>query len=143
MRCSLYRVWFQHAGVQLFHSVLIRTVVPGDDYCNPDVDKEWTDLELQTWDGMNKNEFYLFPDYAQNAVLRIKKFGNNRCSKNEVRIFPTEDSTGKTPNWVCCERKTRKFLFFSFNFLNQQIPNESYKITNYRLPSMRSILMKS
>ena len=71
---------------------------------------EWTALKLQTWDGMDEDHFYIFPDYAQNAVLRIIGFGNNRCAKQSVKIVQqgaTDDTL--TPNWVCCVCTFRHF----------------------------------
>ena len=81
--------------------VLVQAADDGTFYCSPQGETNWGELELQTWDGMDNDHFYLFPDYAQNAVLRIQDFGNSRCQPKDVKIYQ-QGSSGDTPKWVCC-----------------------------------------
>ena len=50
--------------------------------------------ELQTWDHQDLENFYIFPNRPNNAVIRIKGFGNTKCKKTNVvfKIGDVEDT---------------------------------------------------
>ena len=76
------------------HTVWLFTVLIGSIDCaadcsktkKPDTIKEGSGV-LQTWDHQKLQNFYIFPDHPNNAVLRIKGFGETQCNKANVKFL--------------------------------------------------------
>lgn len=53
--------------------------------------------EMTSWDGQKLDNFYVIPDSSQNAVIRIRNFGQSACSKANIDIYngPRVNAMGK------------------------------------------------
>eukprot|EP01083_Nonionella_stella_P121494 365065_1 len=66
-------------------TILLSSIVSGQiDDCSTQPKPAYLEAVLQTFDHQNIDSFWIFPDYATNAVLRLKNFGNSFCNIDNI-----------------------------------------------------------